>query len=104
MANLDLETQNSGKKMNDLYVKRSDLTKDLERKNDEINNLTKTNPDDGVLDAVNHYKDHETVWGLYAAIKGYDAIEVPDGNGRGNSYYVILNRSKMIFSNKVDNV
>lgn len=101
---LDKETQNSGKKMNDLYVKRSDLAKDLERKTKEIDSLTQTNPDNGVLDAINHYKNHTTVLGLYAAIKGYDAIEVPDGNGRGNSYYVVLNRSKMIFSNKVDNV
>ena len=101
---LDKETQNSGKKMNDLYVKRSDLAKDLERKTKEIDSLTQTNPDNGVLDAINHYKNHTTVLGLYAAVKGYDAIEVPDGNGRGNSYYVVLNRSKMIFSNKVDNV
>jgi hypothetical protein len=90
--------------MNDLYVKRSDLAKDLERKTKEIDSLTQTNPDNGVLDAINHYKNHTTVLGLYAAVKGYDAIEVPDGNGRGNSYYVVLNRSKMIFSNKVDNV
>lgn len=101
---IDKEAQNSGKKINELYNKRSDLSSSLDKKKKEIDGLTQTNPDDGVLDAINHYKNHETVWGLYAAIKGYDAIEVPDGNGRGNSYYVILNRSKMIFNSKVDNV
>lgn len=34
--------------------------------------------------------------GLYAAIKGYDALTVQHGNGSNNSFAVILNRSKVI--------
>lgn len=34
--------------------------------------------------------------GTYAALKGYDAIIQPHGNGGPNSYMIILNRSKVI--------
>lgn len=40
--------------------------------------------------------------GIYAALHGYDAIKVKDGNGRGNSFYVILNRSKVVINKNVD--
>lgn len=34
--------------------------------------------------------------GIYAALKGYDAIIEPHGNNRQNSFLIILNRSKVI--------
>lgn len=34
--------------------------------------------------------------GTYAALKGYDAIVEPHGNGGPNSFMIILNRSKVI--------
>lgn len=34
--------------------------------------------------------------GVYAAIKGYDAIIEPHGNGGPNSFMIVLNRSKVI--------
>lgn len=34
--------------------------------------------------------------GVYAALKGYDALIQPNGNGHSNSFMVILNRTKVI--------
>ena len=35
-------------------------------------------------------------------IKGYDAIKKEHGNGSNNSFYIILNRSKLIINKNVD--
>lgn len=48
----------------------------------------------GIYQAVSDgYKE---AIGTYAALKGYDAIIEPHGNGGPNSFMVILNRSKVI--------
>lgn len=40
----------------------------------------------------------KSVLGLYAALKGYDGIYQPDGNGSGHGFTIILNRSKIVTS------
>ena len=47
-----------------------------------------------IYDNTRHH-NREAI-GVYAALKGYDALIAPDGNGRGNSFMVVLNRSKII--------
>lgn len=40
----------------------------------------------------------KSLLGIYAALKGYDGIYQPDGNGSGHGFVIILNRSKIITS------
>lgn len=40
----------------------------------------------------------KSLLGVYAALKGYDGIYQPDGNGSGHGFVIILNRSKIITS------
>ena len=40
----------------------------------------------------------KSVIGLYAALKGYDGIYQPDGNGSGHGFVIILSRSKIVYS------
>lgn len=45
----------------------------------------------------NVHKDNDKeALGVYAALKGYDALIQPDGNYSGNSFMIVLNRSKII--------
>lgn len=41
---------------------------------------------------------HKSLIGIYAALKGYDGIYQPDGNGSRHGFTIILNRSKIITS------
>ena len=34
--------------------------------------------------------------GIYAALKGYDGLYQPNGNGSGHGFAIILNRSKLV--------
>lgn len=56
-------------------------------------------PDKDIYAAIykNVHKDGEKeALGVYAALKGYDALIQPNGNGSGNSFMIVLNRSKII--------
>lgn len=45
----------------------------------------------------NVHKDNDKeALGVYAALKGYDALIQPDGNYSGNFFMIVLNRSKII--------
>ena len=48
----------------------------------------------GIYESVR--KGNKEAIGTYAALKGYDAIIEPNGNGGPNSFMIILNRSKVI--------
>lgn len=68
----------------------------------EIEELKKPkNPNGDILSAIAATHGDEK-YGVYAAIKGYDAIKVPHGNGTSNSFLVVLNRSKVVV-NKIEN-
>lgn len=95
------ERDSSGDKMDSL--KQQKANKEAERRGKEAELADSTNANDStMLGAIYKNKGYRQVLGLFAAIKGYDAIEVTNGNGRKNSFYVILNRSKLIVSNTVD--
>lgn len=64
----------------------------------DINKLKNPDPDSSIYAAIYHEVDrgNEEAIGVYAALKGYDGIYQPHGNGGRHSYAIILNRSKVI--------
>lgn len=88
------------------------IAKLKDEKNDKINErnekqsalaaLSKADPNKTIWGALISNKGCDETLGIWAALKGYDAIECKNGNGTSNSFYVILNRSKLIISNEVD--
>lgn len=48
-----------------------------------------------IYKSVHEGHDKEPL-GVYAALKGYDALIQPNGNYCGNSFMIVLNRSKII--------
>lgn len=80
-----------------------------EQKKKELNNLrnpsSNVDANKGFYEAI--YDAYQNRWskcvvGLYAALKGYDGIKVKNGNNKGNSFMVILNRSKLIIDKDVN--
>ena len=97
------ERDNRGDKVTKLQNERNAKNTELRDKKDELDKVS-TADDSTFMGAIYHNKGYAEVLGLYAAIRGYDAIECKNGNGRKNSFYVILNRSKATVSNEVDYV
>ena len=88
-----------GDTVNELQSKISDLRTQHKDKLDEIKKKSCPNPDEGVYQAIYDsvvIRGSLEPVGIYAALKGYDAIYQPNGNGLGNGYVAILNRSKLI--------
>jgi hypothetical protein len=82
-----------------LIQERDDMQKQYDAKKYELNKTAgKGNPDENFIDSIYAMRGYSETVGLYAALKGYDAIKVSNG------YTVVLNRTKLIFSNKVDYV
>ena len=110
---LSEETENSVTKV---QVFQSDLYQLRKQRNDEEDKLQKMIKVDGMESIIhgiyyhlNHGYEGDAAVGLYAALKGYDAIEVDfHGNAGGrsanNNFYVVLNRTKLVLANSVDNV
>ena len=73
---------------NELNVKTSEMA-DLKKTKDPNGDIIS-----GIYESV-RVGSKEAI-GTYAALKGYDAIVEPHGNGGPNSYMIILNRSKVI--------
>jgi hypothetical protein len=92
-------------KINDLLNEKKQLKLDHDKKEYEIRNAQngKINPEDGILQAIKYNRGASEVLGIYAAIKGYDAIRKDFGNGQA-PYYAVVNRSKLVYSNKVEYV
>ena len=92
-------------KINDLLNEKKDLKDKRDVKANEANKIVngKINPEDGLLQAIKYYSGMSEVLGVYAAIKGYDAI-VQDFGGGNAPYYAVLNRSKLVYSNKLEYV
>lgn len=78
----------------------------LDDKKQELHTETTVDPEKSLHNAIYHYatSGYREAYGIYAALKGYDAIEVPNGNGHNHSFYVIVNRSKMVINKDVDMV
>lgn len=65
---------------------------------DQLNQLTNPNPDADIYSAIYESvrNGNKEPIGLYAALKGYDGVYVPNGNSSGHGFAVILNRSKIV--------
>lgn len=78
----------------------SDKKHELHTEENNLSNVKSknVNPDKDVLSACIHSvrNGNSEALGVFAALKGYDAIKVPNGNSMGNSFLVVLNRSKII--------
>ena len=66
--------------------------------NQQLNQLSNPDPDADIYSAI--YSEVKSgsleAIGVYAALKGYDGIYQPHGNGGPNSFAIILNRSKIV--------
>ena len=96
---IEKELQTIGDKVTNLQSDIRVTKGELNVKIGEMNDLKKTkNPNgdmmSGIYESVR--KGSKEAIGTYAALKGYDAIIEPHGNGGPNSFMIILNRSKVI--------
>lgn len=93
------ELEQIGDKVTSLQSDLKKTKNDLNVKISELSDLKKTkDPDSDIISGI-----YESVRlggkeaiGVYGALKGYDALIQPNGNGGPNSYMIILNRSKVI--------
>ena len=96
---IDRETSDLGDKVNEMNKEISRIKSDLNTKTNELNaikNAKDPNKDiiTGIYQSVS--EGSKEAIGTYVALKGYDAIIEPNGNGGPNSFMIILNRSKVI--------
>lgn len=100
------EVRKAKDEMSDFVSKLSAQKRELQQKyNDkksELRAAQKVNEDNSLLEAIYAHRNSSEILGLYAAYKGYDGIIA--NVGRNERYIVVLNRSKLIISNKIDNV
>ena len=92
----------SGNIISKLNEEKRNKIQDRDAKKKTLDALSKVDPDKSIWGAIVSHRRSDEVLGIWAALKGYDAIECKNGNGSSNSFYVILNRSKLIISNEVD--
>ena len=76
----------------------SDKNNDLNAKIEESNKIVVNANDDDIYSAIYNSVNHNlcSSLGVYAALKGYDGLYVPNGNASGHGFNIILNRSKLI--------
>lgn len=100
----------SGKKAKDLQNKVNSLRTDYYAKEKEHNDATSVKSGESkqtdiysrIYNEVRNcsYSSSgnygKSIIGVYAALKGYDGIYQPDGNGSGHGFMIILNRSKIV--------
>ena len=86
--------------LNKLMLRKTELNNEILQKRNELNKLNTPDPDKDMMQAIVGNRCYSEVLGIYAALKGYDAISASFGTD--NYYYAVLNRSKMVYSNKVD--
>ena len=86
----------------ELNEEKRNKIQERDAKKKTLDALSKVDPDKSIWGAIVSHRRSDEVLGIWAALKGYDAIECKNGNGSSNSFYVILNRSKLIISNEVD--
>lgn len=94
----------SGDVIAELKDKKNNKVSERNAKQSTLTALSKSDPDKTIWGALVSNKNFDETLGIWAALKGYDAIECKNGNRRSNSFYVMLNRSKLTISNEVDYV
>lgn len=93
------ELEHIGDKVTNLQSDIKVTKNELNSKTSEMADLKKTkDPNGDIISGI--YESvrggSKEAIGTYAALKGYDAIIEPHGNGGPNSFMIILNRSKVI--------
>lgn len=93
------ELEHIGDKVTNLQSDIKVTKNELNLKTSEMADLKKTkDPNGDIISGI--YESvrggSKEAIGTYAALKGYDAIVEPHGNGGPNSFMIILNRSKVI--------
>lgn len=101
----------SGKKAAELKAKVAKNKQDYYNKEKEYNDEINVGSSNGKVSGKDvysriynivknqKYRDSgnvKSLLGVYAALKGYDGIYQPDGNGSGHGFVIILNRSKIV--------
>lgn len=102
----ELISEKVNKAVNELGSTITDMKKEIRetkdeinKKIDELNTLKKgKDPNGDIMSGIYEYvrTGGKEAIGIYAALKGYDAMIKPHGNGSPNSFAIILNRSKVI--------
>ena len=85
-----------------LKERKANLIAEYDGVKNEIKKNSQVDADGDIMSAIYEYASggsYEAV-GLYAAIKGYDAVIKDHGNGGPNSFYILLNRSKLVVNKK----
>lgn len=96
---VEKELSEIGSKVTTLQADIKVTKSELNTKINELNDLKKTkDPNGDIISGIYESvrKGSKEAIGTYAALKGYDAIIQPHGNGGPNSFMIILNRSKVI--------
>lgn len=87
-----------GDKINNLKTDIQNYKTNRASLNQQLNQLSNPDPDADIYSAI--YSEVKggslEAIGVYAALKGYDGIYQPHGNGGPNSFAIILNRSKIV--------
>lgn len=97
------KSQNAILKLNS---QKRDKISERNKKSGELDELNRGIDENNMFNLIHKNKYNTSLIGIWAMLKGYDAIIAERGNRNqyNNSYFVILNRSKVIVSNKVDKV
>lgn len=86
--------------VNRLQKERADAFRVYQEKRDAARKLATNsvgNPDKDIYAGIYQAaRSCDEVLGVYAALKGYDAMIQPNGNHCGNSFMIVFNRSKII--------
>ena len=93
---------NLGDAITKLKERKANLMSEYDGVKNEIKKNSQVDADGDIMSAIYEYASggsYEAV-GLYAAIKGYDAVIKDHGNGGPNSFYILLNRSKLVVNKK----
>lgn len=104
----ELKDGTTTKKLEEAVKKNEqDYNKKKDEYENEINTFNSKNGNDDIYTRIfKEVKDcsystsgsHKSLIGVYAALKGYDGIYQPNGNGCGHGFVIILNRSKIVTS------
>lgn len=93
------EIEHIGDKVTNLHSDIKVTKNELNSKTSEMSDLKKSkDPNGDIISGIYESvrRGNKESIGVYAALKGYDAIIEPHGNSGPNSFMIILNRSKVI--------
>jgi len=98
---VEKELTNLGTKATDLQNEIKTIKNDLNQAHKDLSDIKSVksgNPNGDIISGIYESvrNDNKEAIGTYAALKGYDAIVQPHGNGGPNSFLIVFNRSKVI--------